>query len=137
MNGNNENPVIIREDDFKRLKPYIDVLPHKNDEMSLANELRRAVIVKKEAFPVHTIGINSKVSVLDLNTQKVMEFTLVMPENADIRHGKVSVIAPMGAALIGFRKGEEVQWKVPAGLKRFRILDVTNKPDAEKQKKGD
>jgi regulator of nucleoside diphosphate kinase len=130
MNIKELNPVIITEEDYKLLKPYVDKLPDRNEEMSLAHELKRAVIVTKDAFPKHCIKLNSRVSILDLDTQKVLEFTIVMPEHADIKQNKISVITPMGAALIGFRKSEEVRWKVPAGLKRFRILDVVNHPDS-------
>lgn len=125
------NPVIITEEDYKLLKPYVDKLPDRNEEMSLAHELKRAVIVTKDAFPKHCVKLNSRVSILDLDTQKVLEFTIVMPEHADIKQNKISVITPIGAALIGFRKSEEVRWKVPAGLKRFRILDVVNNPDSQ------
>ena len=127
MNVQELNPVIMTEEDYKLLKPYVDMLPDKNDQMSLAHELKRAVIVKKDAFPQHAVKLNSKVSVLDQDTQRVLEFTIVMPEHADMKQNKISVLTPMGAALIGFRKGEEVRWKVPAGLKRFCILDVINK----------
>ena len=130
MNIKELNPVIITEEDYKLLKPYVDKLPDRNEEMSLAHELKRAVIVTKDAFPKHCIKLNSRVSILDLDTQKVLEFTIVMPEHADIKQNKISVITPMGAALIGFRKSEEVRWKVPAGLKCFRILDVVNNPDS-------
>lgn len=127
MNINQQNAVVMTEEDFNLLKPYFNKTPDRNNEMSLANELSRAVIVKKDAFPAHGIKINSKVSVLDLDTEKVMEFTLVMPEHADMKQQKISITTPIGAALIGFRKGEEVVWKVPAGLKTFRILEVENK----------
>jgi regulator of nucleoside diphosphate kinase len=120
------NPVLITEEDYQLLKPYIDNMPDKHEEMTLAYELDRAVVVKKEAFPPHAVRINSKVSVLDLETNRIVTFTLVMPANADMRQNKVSILTPMGAALIGFRKAEEVRWKVPGGLKRFRILDVQN-----------
>lgn len=120
------NPVIVTEEDYKLLLPFINRMPDKNEMMSLAHELKRAIVVKREAFPKHCIRLGSKVSVLDLHTQKTFEFTIVMPENADIKLNRISVLTPMGTALIGFRKSEEVKWKVPAGLKRFRILDVTN-----------
>lgn len=126
MTTQKKNPVLITEEDYEMLKPYAS-RTDKEDEMTLAHELSRAVVVKKEAFPPHAIRINSRVSVLDLETNRLLEFTLVMPANADMRTNKVSILTPMGAALIGFRKAEEVQWKVPAGLKRFRILDVYNK----------
>lgn len=127
MNINQQNAVVMTEEDFNLLKPYFNKTSDRNNEMSLANELSRAVIVKKDAFPPHGIKLNSKVSVLDLSTDKVMEFTLVMPAHADMKQQKISILTPIGAALIGFRKGEEVVWKVPAGLKTFRILEVENK----------
>ena len=120
------SPVLITEEDYQLLKPYTDRMPVKDEEMTLAYELGRAVIVKRSAFPPHVIAINSRVSVQDLGTKKVMNFVLVMPDKADMRQNKVSITTPMGAALIGFRKGEELEWKVPAGLKRFRILEVQN-----------
>ncbi len=129
MNIQEQNPVFITQEDYNLLKPYIDKLPDRNDEMSLAHELKRAEVVKKEAFPKDGVRLNSKVSVLDLDTQKVLEFTIVLPEYADIKQHKISVLTPMGAALIGFRKSDEVKWKMPARLKRFRILDVVNKSE--------
>ncbi len=128
MNYDQQNAVVITEDDYNVLRAYVNSTPAAEGEMSLAAELKRAVVVKNDALPPYTIRLNSKVSVLDLQTQKVLEFTLVMPDKADITQGRVSILTPMGAALIGFRKAEEVMWKVPAGLKRFRILDVYNKP---------
>ena len=127
MNTQELNPVIITEEDYRLLMPFIDRMPDKNEMMSLAYELKRAIVVKKEAFPQHCIKLGSKVSVLDLHTQKIFEFTIVMPEHADIKLNRISVLTPMGAALIGFRESEEVKWKVPAGLRHFRILDVVNK----------
>ena len=121
-----KNPVIITEEDYQQLKGYINHDAGNDEEMTLSAELKRAVILSKDAFPSHAVRLNSKVSVQDLDTDRVIEFTLVMPAHADIHKNKVSILTPMGAALIGFRKGEEVRWKVPAGFKRFRILDVTN-----------
>lgn len=127
MNNAAINPVVITEEDFNLLRPYAERVAAANTEMSLAHELGRAVVVNKDAFPAHCIGLNSRVTVLDLETQRVMTFTIVMPEHADMRQDKISVLTPMGTALIGFRKAEEVRWKVPAGFKRFRILDVVNR----------
>lgn len=120
-----QNQVIITEEDYNMIKPYIGGAREHADEMSLAYELSRATIVKKEALPAYTVKLNTKVSVLDLETQKIKEFIIVMPDQADMKQNKVSVLTPMGTALIGFRKADEITWKVPGGLKRFRILDVT------------
>src|SRR5690606_28558832 len=114
------NQVVITEDDYQLLKQYISNTAVPN-EMSLSSELKRATVVSKDALPQHTVRINSKVTVLELNTNKVLEFTIVMPAHADMHQHKVSVLTPMAAALFGFRKAEEVRWKVPGGWKQFRI----------------
>ena len=126
MNTHVKNPVVVTEGDYQLLKGYINHDLEKEDAMTLSSELKRAVIVAEDAFPPHAIRLGSKVSILDLATNKIVEFTLVMPAHAAMQSGKVSILTPMGAALIGFRKGEEVQWRVPGGLKRFRILNVSN-----------
>ncbi len=111
--------------DYNLLQPLADK-NKVNDELSLLTELDRSIIVTEEAFPAHAIRLNSKVSVLDLATQEVIDFMIVMPEQADSRRNMISILTPMGIALIGYRKAEEVQYKVPLGQKRFRILDVQN-----------
>jgi len=56
----------------------------------------------------------------------MLELMLVLPEKADLGSGKVSVMAPIGVALLGYRQGEEISWQVPAGKKRFKIVEVRN-----------
>jgi regulator of nucleoside diphosphate kinase len=68
--------------------------------------------------------LNSKVKVREISANLEMEFSIVMPTLADISQKKISILTPMGAALIGLCKGEKVKWKVPSGLKHFEILDV-------------
>lgn len=123
MNQTEKNPVLITEEDYQELKQYMSDSTAQEEEMSLSYELKRAIVVKKEAFPPYTVRLNSKVSVLDLATNKIIELTIVMPAHADMKANKISILTPMAAALIGFRKADEVRWKVPAGIKRFRILD--------------
>lgn len=94
--------------------------------MSLASEVQRAIVVRDSAFPVNTIRINSRVKVTDLDSGEVYLFNIVLPEQADIKQKKISVLAPMGAALIGFREGDEVSWKMPRGVKRIKVLEVAN-----------
>lgn len=126
MKTNELNPVVITREDYDLLRPLVGKVADEQDEMSLGHELGRAIIVKKDALPPFTVGLNSKVTVMNIETERIVEFTIVMPEQADIVQHKVSILSPMGTAVIGFRKGEEVCWQVPAGLKRFRILDVVN-----------
>ena len=82
--------------------------------------------MNKDNFPDDVVRINSTVRVKAEGVNKIMEFMLVTPDKADIKEKKVSVMAPVGIALIGFRKGQQVNWQVPAGKKTFTILDVVN-----------
>jgi regulator of nucleoside diphosphate kinase len=92
----------------------------------LATELKRARLVDKKALPSDVIRVNSRVKIRELNGKNSMELILVLPSEADIRAGKISVFAPVGTAILGFRKGDMVNWEVPAGMKSFIIEDVDN-----------
>ena len=126
MENKEKNPVIITQEDFELLKPYISGTSDDNNKMSLSYELKRANIVKSENFPSDGIKLNSEISIVDMETQNTSRFTLVLPKQADMHAKKVSVLSPMGAALIGFRKDDIVEWQVPAGLKKFKITEVIN-----------
>lgn len=124
MDANNTNPVMITQEDYNLLKPYFSKLKTIGGEMSLSSELSRAMILKKEAFPPHAIRLNSKITIQDEITGQATQLTIVLPEFADIKQKKISILTPIAAALIGFRKGESVSWKVPAGVKTFKITEV-------------
>ncbi|MEO6069967.1 MAG: GreA/GreB family elongation factor [Chitinophagaceae bacterium] len=92
----------------------------------LEAELKKAKLVNKEDFPVDVVRLNSKVKIKEDDNEKIRELTLVTPGNANIGEGKISVLAPMGTALIGFRQGQKVNWQVPSGKKTFTIMEVYN-----------
>ena len=116
--------MVLCEEDFLKLKELVPLSGGKWEEMSLAQEIARAIVVKNEAFPPSTIRIGSKVIVEDAETGKLHEFTIVMPPAADINKKLVSILSPMAAAIIGFRKGEDVTWKMPSGIKHLKIIEV-------------
>ncbi|ACT92887.1 GreA/GreB family elongation factor [Dyadobacter fermentans] len=124
--NNTLNPVILGKDDFKLLKQFAQTFPDNNssETMSLAYELNRAVVVEDNELPAGSIRLNSYVKVRETTTNKEMAFSIVMPKDADIAKQRISILTPMGAALIGLCKGETVEWKMPAGIRRFKILDV-------------
>lgn len=121
-----KTPVIISEDDYKLLKQFAEQFPAhgQQNEMTLSYELNRAIIVENDELPEGCIKLNSTVRVRELSANQDMEFSIVMPSLADMNQRKISVLTPMGAALIGLCKGEKVKWKMPAGLKHFEILEV-------------
>ncbi len=120
------NPVILCEEDYNKLSHILNLQTVAADEMTLAYEVSRAIVVKDNAFPNNTTRIGSHVTILDIDTGKEKVFQVVMPGEADMKAQKVSVLSPMAAAIIGFRAGEEVTWKMPAGLKKLKIVTVQN-----------
>ena len=93
---------------------------------SLEIELKKAKLVDKDVLPDDVVRLNSTVTIKDEKKGKVMELTVVTPEQADIKLRKISVMSPIGTALIGFRKGNKISWKVPSGSNTFQILEVKN-----------
>ena len=123
--------IILRQDDYETLiaylknNRYVTSLDVQNVQ-DLKAELRRAMLVSKESFPEDVIRLNSKIKIKDAGRNNVTELILVMPDEADLRQKRISVMAPVGTALIGFRKGQKVSWQVPAGKRTFHIVDVVN-----------
>jgi regulator of nucleoside diphosphate kinase len=98
---------------------------------ALEGELRRAEIVTPEAISSDVITMNSRAELVDLETNEVMQFTLVLPRDAKIDEGKISVLAPLGTAMLGYRVGDEFEWHVPYGVRRLKVTNVHFQPEAE------
>jgi regulator of nucleoside diphosphate kinase len=122
---NQRNTVILGEDDFRMLKQFAENFPSNPNEMTLSYELNRAIVVENDQLPEDSVRLNSQVRVKELASNREMEFCIVMPALADIKQKKISVLTPMGAALIGLCKGETIEWKMPAGMKKFEVIEVT------------
>ena len=91
----------------------------------LEDLLSRARIVDISNMPKDEVHILSNVSVKNLNNNKVFNYKLVSPEEADLKQGKIALTSPVGAALMGKKLGEIVQAKVPAGIIKFEILEIS------------
>jgi len=59
-----------------------------------------------------------------------MVYTLVFPSDADLKNGKLSVLAPIGTALLGYRQGDIFNWKVPGGTMKIKVLEILYQPEA-------
>jgi regulator of nucleoside diphosphate kinase len=94
----------------------------------LRAELERAIIVAPRDIPPGVITMYSVATVLDLTGGSRREITLVYPHEAAPGIGKISVLAPLGTALLGYRQGDEVEWLMPGGIRRLRIESVRS-PD--------
>ena len=126
-----ENKVILLKNDYDVLNEYVKNLHgmqvnEKENFRKLSQELGKAKLVDVKSFPDDVVRLDSTVVIKDLQTKRDMTITIVMPQSADIKQKRVSVLAPIGTALIGFKKGQTVSWEVPAGKKDFMIVSVEN-----------
>jgi len=96
----------------------------------LADELYRARKVAPEEVPSTVVTMNSEIEFIDLDSNTTKKLKLVYPRNADIRKGQISVTTPVGTAILGYEKGDVIEWEVPAGKKRFLIRDILYQPEA-------
>ena len=97
---------------------------NRQDAEELIIELKKARLVLPDEVPPDVVRLNSRVIIRDEKENKLIEISVVTPEKADMKQRRISVLSPIGTALIGYRKGDKVRWKVPAGLKTFTILEV-------------
>lgn len=125
------NELMLSKDDYNLLVSYLHGVKPKTafdqrNAEALYAEIKRAKLVDNEDFPADVVRVNSTVRVKAEEKHDVMQFMLVTPDKANIKEGRISVMAPIGTAILGCRKGQQVKWKVPAGEKTFTILDVVN-----------
>ena len=97
---------------------------HEMKIMKIENILSRVKIIAPEDMPDGQIYILSNVKVKDLNDNEEIEYTLVSPEEADFEENKISVISPIGKAMLGKKVGETIEVNVPAGIIKYKILKI-------------
>jgi len=126
--------LVITEADFDRLKAMMDSPVYRSIHAmrlaSLQEELNRSKVFHAEKVPRNVVTMHSRVRVWDLGTEESDTYTLVYPVDADIEEGKVSVLAPLGLALLGARVGQVVEFDAPGGLRRLRIQKILYQPEA-------
>lgn len=103
-----------------------------DDLTSLVAEIERATVVEQRKMPRNVVTMNSRFSVIDMETSERFNYTLVYPEDADVSAKKISVLAPVGAAMLGYGVGDEFEWEVPGGTRKFQIAKVDYQPEARK-----
>lgn len=94
----------------------------------LAEALEQARVVPPDEVPADVVTLDSQVQIEDLDRRDQRIFTLVLPQEANVQAGKLSVLAPIGAALLGHREGDCIEWPVPRGLRRLRVVRVLEQP---------
>ena len=123
-----ESQIFITEPDAARLRGLLAGRAGDSRDQEhldeLASELERANVVAANAVPPGVVALHSQVRVVDLATGERQQLTLVFPWEASPLAGRVSVLAPLGCALMGYREGDVVDWLMPGGPRRLRIEEV-------------
>lgn len=96
------------------------------DVQQLADELDRAIVIQEEELNKKIIRINSEIEFVEQKSKRKMKIQVVLPENADFKNGKISILAPLATALIGFSENDSVTWNMPSGETKLKILSVSN-----------
>jgi regulator of nucleoside diphosphate kinase len=129
--------IVITQSDFNNLERLLNSLrgfrQHDAHHIeALEQELEKAIIVGEAELPPDVVTMNSRVRVRDLKTGREFVWAIVFPRAASSERNQVSVLAPIGTALLGYRAGDTIEWQVPSGTRRLRILEVEYQPEAER-----
>lgn len=126
--------LIISNADRQRLEALldsarIDSRVREDYLAALEAELGRARVVPAGKVPPDVVTMNSVVRLRDLDSDETEEYELVYPADADMAHNRISVLAPIGTAILGYRLRDVIEWPVPAGLRRLRVEEVLYQPE--------
>ena len=130
-----KNSIYITSQDKRRLEELLAEVSvsdprQRGDLKLLEEELRRAVIVEPKEIPGDVITMNSRADLIDLDTRETVTFTLVFPRDSNVEEEKISVLAPIGAGMLGYRIGDEFEWRVPDGVRHMKVTNVHYQPEA-------
>jgi regulator of nucleoside diphosphate kinase len=123
--------IVLSRFDHARLTRLLEKVGAQPDLDALRDELERAEVVAPEAVPRDLVTMNSTVRFRDEASGEESEVTLVFPGHADAESRRISVLAPVGSALLGLSVGDSIDWPVPSGrTRRLRVVAVTYQPEA-------
>jgi regulator of nucleoside diphosphate kinase len=125
--------VIVADADMEKLSRLVRALKHSlfrdQQQLELLDQALESAEIRPAArVPRDVIRMNSCVRLLDFDTRQKGLYTLVFPEEANISRGFISVLAPLGISLLGRRKGDVIEARVPGGLRRLRVEQARCKP---------
>ena len=126
--------VYVSEFDFDRLYGLVEATSpnarDKNHLLQLKEELEQGEVIPPEEIPGDVITMNTRFRLQDLDSKALSDYTLVFPHQADFSKNKISILAPIGVALIGCKVGDTVAWKTQHGEKRYTIIEILYQPEA-------
>jgi regulator of nucleoside diphosphate kinase len=127
--------IYVTEADYRRLTGLIEITRDRNGVdieylNTLEAELERAEIVDPKRIPANVITMRSKVRLKDLVSGEAKVYSLVFPTEANFNEGKISVLAPIGTAILGYRSGDTIEWPVPSGVRKLKVDEILYQPEA-------
>lgn len=125
-------PIVLSSVDITRIRRFLGRPGVRDTEAAeaLEDEIERAEVVEPTELPPDVVSMNSTASLLDVVKNREFQLTLVYPGQGG-EEGKVSVLAPLGSALLGMKVGREIEWPLPSGqCTRIRVLKVMYQPEA-------
>lgn len=127
--------IFITDFDLQRLQDLIENASRRPSRdgrhlEELGQELLKAEVVEPTGIPPDVITMNSRVCLSDMVSGEDLIYTLVFPGDADLESGKISVLAPIGTAMIGYRTGDRITWRVPGGIKKLKVKKILYQPEA-------
>ncbi len=130
-----QRKIFITKFDKERLEELIAVAEEfgdhsRQDLEDVAGELARANVVSSKEVPPDVVTMNSKVVLRDVDTSEMMIYSLVFPKDADVDVGAISILAPVGTAILGYAEGDIIEWMVPSGTRRISIEKILYQPEA-------
>lgn len=129
--------IYITEFDLNRLTELLEVWQTYRDGKGagvhleqLSEELDRAHVVAPKDIPPDVVTMNSRIRLSDAAKKTDLFYTLVFPRDADTEAGKISILAPIGTAILGYKVGDLIEWPVPSGVRKVKIEEVLYQPEA-------
>ena len=127
--------VLITRENMDRLKSLLEssgslLAKDRRHLETLEQQLECAQVVATDQIPPDVVTINSCVTIRHLDDSRVHTYTLVLPGQANLAKGRISVLAPIGSALIGCRTGDFVDLEVPGGARRLCVEEILYQPEA-------
>ncbi|MBB1270573.1 nucleoside diphosphate kinase regulator [Shewanella sp. SR44-3] len=129
---NTRPEITISSLDADRLYKLIESMPKNSfaGKAELESELERANVVAPELVPPTIVTMNSMVKFIIESTKEEFELTLVYPKDIDSSGKKISILAPVGSALLGLSQGDEIEWPKPGGgFLRVKLTEVVYQPE--------
>jgi regulator of nucleoside diphosphate kinase len=129
--------IYITKPDYERLIKLIEIARERESDANreyvdrLEEELDRAELVQQSDIPADVITMRSTVRLKDLDTSEEMIYRLVFPTEANYDEGKISILAPIGTAMLGYRRGDMIEWQVPSGVRRLSVKEVLYQPESK------